>query len=404
MKNLKLTGSAVLLAGFLFTPAINAAELSALHWKSSLGEDAVIAVVDEKVKVKTSELDGGKRLRVSFPATAMAADIKPLSGKGLVESVEVAKDKKSVHIDLVTGIPSHISVISVPGGYRISTEPAVSTASIADSGPTVIPLAMTSDFSGAAAATAEPAKVMPASDQPANAKVNSIKQITFSRISGGRVQVNIEMDSRPTEPAVFVTKNPSRIALDFFSTRNGLGKNTLDASEGILHSINAVEVTDRTRVILNLDRSATYQTEISDNGFTLVLDPEAVATAAGSTAKHMKFSGHTDTKAHKIEGVDFRRGPQGEGNITVTLSDSEVGIDIDDEKGQVIIDFSKTAIHEDLERRLDVLDFATPIQTIDTFREGKGTRMVISVTGQYEQIAYQTGNTFTVSVRRLTQN
>ena len=404
MKNIKLTGSVVLLAGFLFTPVINAAELSALHWKSSLGEDAVIAVVDEKVKVKTSELDGGKRLRVSFPATGMVADLKSLSGKGLVESVEVSEDNKSVQIDLVTSIPSHISVISVPGGYRISTEPAVSTASIADSGPTVIPLAMTSDFSGAAAATAEPAKVMPASKQTANTNLNNIKQITFSRISGGRVQVNIEMDSRPTEPAVFVTKNPSRIAMDFFSTRNGIGKNTLDASEGVLHSINAVEVADRTRVILNLDRSVTYQTEISDNGLTLILDPEAVATASGTTAKHMKFSGHTDTKVHKIEGVDFRRGPQGEGNITVTLSDSEVGIDIDDEKGQVIIDFTKTAIHEDLERRLDVLDFATPIQTIDTFREGKGTRMVITVNGQYEQIAYQTGNTFTVSVRKLTQN
>jgi len=406
MKHRNQMGAA-LLAGLLFTSGIEAAELSALQWKSSLGEDAVIAVIDEKVKVKTSELDGGKRLRVSFPSTSMVADLKPLPGKGLVKSVEAVKDNKSVQIDLVTSIPAHISVISVPGGYRISTEPAVSAAPIAESGPTVIPLAMTSDISGTAVATVEPVnvestKAMPSGDAAAN--INSIKQITFSRISGGRVLVNIQMEARPDEPAVFVTKNPSRIAMDFFSTRNGLGKNTLAANEGVLHSINAVEVADRTRVILNLDRNVAYQTEITEGGLTLILDPDAVKTATGTTAKHMKFSGSTKNKVHKIDAIDFRRGPQGEGNITVSLSDPEVGIDIDDEKGQVIIDFSKTAIHEDLERRLDVMDFATPIQTIDTFREGKGTRMVISINGQYEQIAYQTGNTFTVSVRKLTQN
>ncbi len=404
MKHINQTGTAVVLAGLLFTSGAEAAELSALHWKSSLGEDAVIAVVDEKVQVRTSELDGGKRLRVSFPATSMVVDLKPLSGKGLVKSVEAVKDNKSVQIDLVTSIPAHISVISVPGGYRISTEPAVSTAPIAKSGPTVIPLAMTSDITGAAAVTVEPAKVEPAKVMPAGDEVaNSIKQITFSRISGGRIQVNIEMDARPDEPAIFVTKNPSRIAMDFFSTRNGLGKTSLSASEGVLHSINAVEVADRTRVILNLDRNATYQTEITDSGLTLILDPDAVKSASGAAAKHVTFSSSAGDRAHKIESVDFRRGPQGEGNITVSLSDPEVGIDIDDEKGQVIIDFSKTALHEDLERRLDVIDFATPIQFIDTFREGKGTRMVISVNGQYEQIAYQTGNTFTVSVRPLTQ-
>ena len=404
MKHINQTGTAVVLAGLLFTSGVEAAELSALHWKSSLGEDAVIAVVDEKVKVKTSELDGGKRLRVSFPATGMAVDLKPLSGKGLVKSVEAVKDNKSVQIDLVTSIPAHISVISVPGGYRISTEPAVSTAPIAKSGPTVIPLAMTSDITGAAAVTVEPANVEPVKAMPAgDAAANSIKQITFSRISGGRIQVNIEMDARPEEPAIFVTKNPSRIAMDFFSTRNGLGKTSLSASEGVLHSINAVEVADRTRVILNLDRNATYQTEITDSGLTLILDPDAVKSASGTAAKHVTFSSSAGDKAHKIESVDFRRGPQGEGNITVGLSDPGVGIDIDDEKGQVIVDFSKTALHEDLERRLDVIDFATPIQFIDTFREGKGTRMVISVNGEYEQIAYQTGNTFTVSVRPLTQ-
>jgi type IV pilus assembly protein PilQ len=395
-------GAATVFAGLLLTSVAEAAELSSLQWKSSLGEDAVIVSVDEKVQVKTTEHDGGKRLRVSFPETVMISDLGPLQGKGLVKSVEPVKDSKSVHIDLVTSVPAHISVISVPGGYRISTEPAVSTAPIAKSGPTVIPLAMTSAVGVAAEATAEPVKTAPSGE--AGTKGNMIKQITYGRISGGRIQVKIEMNSRPDEPATFVTKNPSRIAMDFFNTQNGLDSNTLSANEGVLHSINTVEVADRTRVILNLGQNATYQSEISDSGITLVLDPGEVSTASKAASKQMKFSSGASDKAHRIESIDFRRGPQGEGNITVSLSGPDVGIDIDDEKGKVIIDFSKTGLHEDLERRLDVLDFATPIQTIDTFREGKGTRMVIAVNGQYDQIAYQTGNTFTVSVRPLLES
>jgi hypothetical protein len=207
MKIKTQTTTAAIFAGFLLTTMAEAAELSALHWKSSLGEDAVIAKVDEKVQVKTSELDGGKRLRVSFPATAMVADLKPLQGKGLVTSVEAVKDSKSVHVDLVTSIPAHISVISIPGGYRISTEPAVSTASITRAGPTVIPLAMTSSVAVAETVTAVPVKTM-ASEESAVGS-NRIKQITFGRISGGRTQISIVMDSRPGEPATFVTSDYS---------------------------------------------------------------------------------------------------------------------------------------------------------------------------------------------------
>ena len=83
MKQKIQIGTATVIAGFLFTTFAGAAELSSLHWKSSLGEDAVIASVDEKVQVKTSELDGGKRLRVSFPETVMISDLQPLAGKGI---------------------------------------------------------------------------------------------------------------------------------------------------------------------------------------------------------------------------------------------------------------------------------------------------------------------------------
>jgi type IV pilus assembly protein PilQ len=403
MKNMKSAGTALIMTGLFLSPVLQAAELSSLTWKSSLGEDAVIVKTDEKVDVKTAELEGGKKLRVTFPATSFNSNLHALDGKGLVKAVTPVRDGKSVHVDLETSVPAHVSVISVPGGYRISTEPAVSTAAISESGPTVIPMAMTSAVPVSASAATDMAP-QPAA-KAATGDVNTIKQITYGRISGGKIQVNIEMDSRPGEPATFVTKNPSRIAMDFMNTKSGLDSNTLATGVGILHSINTVEVADRTRVILNLDQNSGFDTEITDTGFSIVLDESQAGVGKKTASRQIQFSTDTAAKSHRIDNIDFRRGPQGEGNITVSLSDAEVGIDIDDEKdtGQVIIDFNKTAIHEDLERRLDVIDFATPIQTIDTFSEGKGTRMVLTVNGRYDQIAYQTGNTFTVSVRPVTE-
>src|SRR6185503_15529053 len=105
-----------------------------------------------------------------------------------------------------------------------------------------------------------------------------------------------------------------------------------------------------------------------------------------------------------IKNVDFHRGPQGDGKVVVTLSDPSIGIDVREQAGEVVLDFFDTATSSDLQRRLDVVDFATPVQTIDTFAQGKNTRMVISPKGKYEQVAYQTGNTFTVSIKPIVDN
>ncbi|HEY7841607.1 MAG TPA: type IV pilus secretin PilQ family protein, partial [Gammaproteobacteria bacterium] len=56
------------------------------------------------------------------------------------------------------------------------------------------------------------------------------------------------------------------------------------------------------------------------------------------------------------------------------------------------------------DRKLDVVDFATPVKEIDTKPFAGGTRMLVSTTtDQYDHLAYQTENLFTVEVRPLSQ-
>ena len=65
-----------------------------------------------------------------------------------------------------------------------------------------------------------------------------------------------------------------------------------------------------------------------------------------------------------ITSVDFRRGDGGEGRVIVTLSDPSTVVDTFEEGGRIIVEFVNTALPQDLSRRLDVIDFATPVKIL----------------------------------------
>ena len=50
----------------------------------------------------------------------------------------------------------------------------------------------------------------------------------------------------------------------------------------------------------------------------------------------------------------------------------------------IVIDLLQTSLPKNLERRLSVVDFATPVQAIEAFRQGENTRIVIEPKGQWE--------------------
>ncbi|MDX1696904.1 MAG: type IV pilus secretin PilQ family protein, partial [Thiohalobacterales bacterium] len=104
-----------------------------------------------------------------------------------------------------------------------------------------------------------------------------------------------------------------------------------------------------------------------------------------------------------VSNIDFRRGEGGEGRVIVTLSDPSIPVDMRQESGKVVVDFYRAGLPEELQRRLDVLDFATPVKTIDTYKKGENVHMVITPMGEYDYIAYQADNQFTIEVRQLTK-
>jgi type IV pilus assembly protein PilQ len=230
----------------------------------------------------------------------------------------------------------------------------------------------------------------------------TLDDISYTSLPGDRVQLRL-MLSEPLsgDPLSFTIDNPARIALDFPGTNLNLTNKNQTIGVGNAESVTAVEADGRTRVVLNLVQLVPYDIATQGNAVVITLDgAQADVESRSSTAATLPGS----ASGASIRDIDFRRGTAGEAQILVDLSDPNIGINIKEQGKNILIDFIDTTLPGELDRRLDVLDFATPAKEIDTFPHGNGTRMVITPVGLYEHLAYQSENTFTLEIKPLTES
>ncbi len=229
---------------------------------------------------------------------------------------------------------------------------------------------------------------------------NSIEAFDVTQ-QGGKVVVRITTkEPLRSVPPNFTVANPARIAFDFPNTVNALGRSTQDIGQGELRSMNVVQGPDRTRLVLNLRRVVAHEASIDGRSVVINLSAAEVAQPGTSSQPESFAQGKADTK-HAVRDVDFRRGRGGEGRVVVDLSDTTTGIDIRQQGQNIIVEFLKTQLPENLRRRLDVTDFATPVETVSIFQQGENVRMVIEPKGQWEHNAYQSDTQFVVEVKAV---
>lgn len=233
--------------------------------------------------------------------------------------------------------------------------------------------------------------------------VNKIESVDFSSLPGGRVTIRVKT-TQPlaNPPAGFTLNNPARIALDFPQVANGLTKSNIIAEQGSLKSVTLAQGKDRTRMVLNLSKNVGYNTTVTGNEVTVILQAnEAVA----GTAVETRFSEpKLGSKSITINNVDFARGKNGEGRIIVDLSDASAGINIKQKGKTILVDFINTEVPDNLQRRLNVTNFNTPVIYVDTMKQGKNGRMVIEPKGNWEHSAYQADKKFIIDVRQIVED
>ena len=265
---------------------------------------------------------------------------------------------------------------------------------------------------------AGPAAAGEASAPPAPPTLQAVRAVS---LPGERVGIELRFSAPPGEPRSFATEQPPRIALDFPGVRSALARKTVAVGKGPVRSVTAVEAGGRTRVVVSLVRPVAYRLERGsgereDGRLVLVLEgreatpalARAGEAAAPETAAHearkqeprrAEAAPKAGPSAARIEQVDFRRGPDGEGRVLVTLSDPAVPVDVDRRGSLVVVSFPGTRLPAKLERRLDVTDFATPVLTVDAYGEDGSSRLEIRARGAFESLAYQTDGRFVVEIR-----
>ena len=239
------------------------------------------------------------------------------------------------------------------------------------------------------------------------AQANLLQSINTSTLQGGKVVIRVNFkDALPAAPPGFTVTNPARIAIDLPGVSNALGKNNIDVGEGDVRSVSVVEVQGRTRLVVNLSRSLAYTTALDGNSLVMTLD-SATKSAVKESAAVTKFAEPSATlgvQKQSLRDIDFRRGGNGEGRVIVDLSSPNTGIDIRLQGKSILVDFINTTIPRNLVRRLDVIDFATPVRFVDVIDQGANTRMIIEPRGIWEYSAYQTDTQFIVEVKQLKED
>jgi type IV pilus assembly protein PilQ len=234
---------------------------------------------------------------------------------------------------------------------------------------------------------------------------NKIEKIDFSALSGGRVAIKIQTtDALQNPPAGFSLNNPPRIALDFPNTTSALAKTNIPADQGALKSISLAQAKDRTRMVLNLSKAVSYTSNISGNETTIVLQGNENTVSTNATSVTRFAEPTVGDQAHTVNNIDFTRGKNGEGRVMVELSDPTAGIDIRQKGKTIVVDFINTEIPANLQRRLNVINFNTPVLYVDALQQGKNSRLVIEPQGNWEQSAYQADKKFIIDIRPVVED
>lgn len=241
----------------------------------------------------------------------------------------------------------------------------------------------------------------------------ALTDMQFAEMPGEKAEIKMQFDSVPSVPQGYTIEQPARIVLDFANTTNTLAKKKYSVSVGGVESAVVLDAGGKTRLIVNLANLVPYKTRVEGNALIVEIGSESSGAYAARTSAAPAYSSsvaasdssvsNEEYSSAAISLVDFRRGEVGEGKVIVSLTNPNVDVDIQEVSGGVEIRFIDTQLPESLRRKLDVIDFATPVSMVSSYVEGNSTVIMLKASGEYDYLAYQADNQYVVSVKPLTK-
>src|SRR6201994_2609807 len=226
-----------------------------------------------------------------------------------------------------------------------------------------------------------------------------LTSIDVQTLSGQQVQLKLHMSGPAPEPLPFTIDKPARIAFDLPNTTLALASRRFDVRSGGVDTVLAAEANGRARLVVNVDSLMPYTTKVDGNDIVVTLGSQPGADAAKAAVARASTGPAAASSERAIKTLDFRRGSDGTGRVIVQLTDPRTPVNVRQEGNQIVVDFAGTLMPKNLMRRYDVQDFATPVQTVDALRVEGSSRLVISAQGDFEQLAYQSDNQYTIEIK-----
>jgi len=258
---------------------------------------------------------------------------------------------------------------------------------------------------------------------PAFGVAVEVQNIEFASLPGDQTEIKVSFDEPPPIPRGYTIERPARIALDLDGVTNALEQKHHNLGTGNTRGVTVMEASGRTRMIINLAQLVSYETEVVGNDLIIRVgkdakevmmarkddhqvtfdEGETQASMDKSKSKTISAAKKFENKAKMLTDIDFRRGDEGEGQVVITLSDPTASVDLREESGKIVVEFMDVLLPEQLRRRIDVTDFATAVKRVDAMVEDGNTKLIIHPNANYEYLAYQADNTFTVSVKQVSK-
>lgn len=224
-------------------------------------------------------------------------------------------------------------------------------------------------------------------------------EVRYNPLLNGETEIEFIFDEPLSqEPEVQLLNSPARLSVSFAAAEleQRLANVAID-SAGVTQVRSSLTEQGVTSVI-GMQSLKVYRTRLQDNIFAVHLADTPQVTRPGSVSEI------NPSFINQLQAIDFRRGDKGEGRILIFLKENSAAVDVQERLGKLEIEFHNTGIPDELLYQLDVIDFATVVKGVETFREGTSTRLVIDTTEQFTYSYQQIDNIFTVNLQKEVTN
>jgi len=221
---------------------------------------------------------------------------------------------------------------------------------------------------------------------------SDITAANYSSNAAGDVIITLTTGGDDPNVSVFATESPARIVLDMADTNSQVDASPVTVGIGAVQKFTTLAAGGRTRVMVDLSKMVTYDYQSGNGQVVLTVSADGAASSAPRSSGSAKYT---------LENIDFRRGENGQSKVIISLDQAGSNVSVNSREGGLSIDVFDANLPAALNQRLDVVDFATPVQVIDSENLGSAVRVELEVSGLYEHMAYQSGNDWIVEVSAL---